>query len=187
MLWLAFGALTLFLFLGGLRAFEQASVTTIKSLLTWIAALAILSLALLLVLTGRGAVALGALTMFGPLLWNRWRAYQVSRQSFGARSGTGATGAGNSNGSGASGGNGSGNAGSNGTGPGGRTQRPRAGAMSRQEAYEVLGLAPSATDAEIRAAHHRLMRTAHPDAGGSDWLAARVNMARDVLLRGRQA
>ena len=39
MLWLFLGALTLFLFLGGLRAFERASVTTIKSLLAWIAAL----------------------------------------------------------------------------------------------------------------------------------------------------
>ena len=40
MLWLVLGGLTLFLFLGGLRAFERASVTTIKSLFTWIAALA---------------------------------------------------------------------------------------------------------------------------------------------------
>ena len=39
MLWLVLGGLTLFLFLGGLRAFERASVTTIKSLLAWIAAL----------------------------------------------------------------------------------------------------------------------------------------------------
>ena len=38
MLWLVFGALTLFLFLGGLRAFERASVSTIKSLVAWIAA-----------------------------------------------------------------------------------------------------------------------------------------------------
>ncbi len=53
MLWLVLGGLTLFLFLGGLRAFERASVTTVKSLLIWIAALGGLSLALLLVLTGR--------------------------------------------------------------------------------------------------------------------------------------
>ena len=50
------------------------------------------------------------------------------------------------------------------------------------QAYEVLGLRPGATEADIRAAHHRLMRTAHPDSGGSDWLATRVNQARDVLL-----
>jgi DnaJ family protein C protein 19 len=66
--------------------------------------------------------------------------------------------------------------------PGARGPAPRRGAMSREEAYQVLGLSPGAGAAEIRAAHRRLMRTAHPDAGGSDWLAARVNQARDVLL-----
>ena len=74
MLWLVLGGLTLFLFLGGLRAFERASVTTIKSLFAWIGALAGISLALMLVLTGRGGIALGALAMFGPLIWRRWRA-----------------------------------------------------------------------------------------------------------------
>jgi hypothetical protein len=62
---------------------------------------------------------------------------------------------------------------------------PRAksgGAMTRAEAYEVLGLKPGASEPDIRAAHRRLMRAAHPDSGGSDWLAARINQARDVLL-----
>jgi curved DNA-binding protein CbpA len=45
-----------------------------------------------------------------------------------------------------------------------------------------LGLRPGASPAEIKDAHHRLMRAAHPDAGGSDWLAARINQARDVLI-----
>ncbi|HTW68880.1 MAG TPA: DnaJ domain-containing protein [Acetobacteraceae bacterium] len=171
MLWFALGALTLFLFLGGLRAFEQASISTIKSLLLWIAALGGLTLALLLVLTGRGVVALGALAMFGPLLWNRWRASQLFKTGFFGSPGAG--GPGGSSGSGAGGSSGS--------------PRPRAGAMSTQEAYQVLGLPPGATEADIRAAHHRLMRTAHPDAGGSDWLAARINMARDVLLGGKHA
>lgn len=56
------------------------------------------------------------------------------------------------------------------------------GVTPRAEALAVLGLAEGATEAEIRAAHARLMRTAHPDAGGSDWLAARLNAARDALL-----
>jgi len=59
---------------------------------------------------------------------------------------------------------------------------PRAGPMTRAEAYEVLGLKPGASEDQIRAAHRRLMQAAHPDHGGSDWLAARVNLARDVLL-----
>lgn len=56
------------------------------------------------------------------------------------------------------------------------------GPLDRAEALAVLGLADGATVAEIRAAHRRLMRSAHPDQGGSAWLAARLNAARDLLL-----
>lgn len=58
----------------------------------------------------------------------------------------------------------------------------RAGPMGRAEALEVLGLADPVSDSDVRAAWVRLMRVAHPDGGGSDWLAARINQAKDVLL-----
>jgi hypothetical protein len=148
MLWLVLGAVVLFLLLGGMRAFERASITSIKALFTWIIALGGLSLALLLVLTGREGIALGALTLFGPLIYQRWQAARGRR------------------------------IGGLGSGPGAR----RPGPMAREEAYEVLGLHPGASETEIKEAHRRLMRGAHPDAGGSDWLAARINQARDILL-----
>ncbi len=57
------------------------------------------------------------------------------------------------------------------------------GAMSRIDALRVLGLEPGASDDEVRAAHHRLIAGLHPDRGGSGYLAAQVNRARDTLLR----
>ncbi len=69
--------------------------------------------------------------------------------------------------------------GSHGPGSG---QHAAVGAMTREDAWSILGLDPGASADAVRAAHRRLMQRLHPDRGGSDYLAAQINAAKDLLL-----
>src|SRR6516162_3658944 len=67
-------------------------------------------------------------------------------------------------------------------GSSGSGARSTSGDMTVEEAYSILGLAPGADAEAIKEAHRRLMVKLHPDHGGSDYLATKINRARDVLL-----
>lgn len=153
MIFLLLGGASLLAVMAALGMFSRARVTDIKQFGVWTVAIGGLLMAALLFLTGRGAVAVAGLVFLGPLLWS-W----VGLAKPDGKLGGGAT------------------------RPEGARNNARSGAMTRAEALDVLGLPAKAGRADIQAAYIRLMRAAHPDRGGSDWIAARINQARDILL-----
>jgi hypothetical protein len=67
---------------------------------------------------------------------------------------------------------------------GGPSSRGASDRMTREEAYRVLGLSPGASREAVVAEYRRLMKRVHPDQGGTDYLAAQLNEAKDTLLEG---
>jgi DnaJ-class molecular chaperone len=68
-------------------------------------------------------------------------------------------------------------------GPRGRGAKRGSVMMTEDEAYEILGLQKGASEEDVVRSHRELMKKLHPDHGGSTALAARVNEAKDVLMR----
>ncbi len=68
-----------------------------------------------------------------------------------------------------------------------RSARAPTRVMSLDEAASVLGLSVDADAEEIRSAHRKLIAQIHPDKGGTDYLAAKINEARDLLLKRLEA
>ena len=146
------------------------ALTNSKQLLGWVAVIGLVFLEVMLLAKGGTVAAIGPAILLGPVVWNLWQANRrPPKPGAGPKPGPDA-------------------AGRKPFGPNpfaGAFRAPPRSGMSEEEAYQVLGIAPGATPADIRAAHLRLVRAVHPDSGGSADLAARVNSARDVLLRGR--
>lgn len=153
------GLVVLVAALGLLRWYSLADVKTIKRGLAWFGIALLALAAVFLALTGRFGAALA--TLAGISVWasRLVNLFQVARHVWGGafdRSGKSHQG---------------GNAGG------------APSTMTAEEAYRILGLAPGASADEIKAAYRRLIEQLHPDRGGSDYLAAKVNSAKDFLLK----
>lgn len=165
---LLLGAAALLIFLLSARWLAHTEPRNVKIAGGLAVALILVLLAVVMALTGRALVSvpllMGALAAYRRYRQLKYMADQMSgmfgadwRQRFGA----------NARG-----------------GPEGGTVGGRTGAISRDEALRVLGLEEGASIDQINAAHRTLMQKLHPDHGGTSYLAAKINEAREVLKSG---
>lgn len=153
---IAYLILGIALLAGGLLAgrwYVNADPKSILRALKWLLVLVVLGVILFFALTGRLVWAIMAVPALLPWFFRIRQAAQSARYYQNA---------------GQSSGNGAKSRGS--------------GTMSREEALAILGLDETANAEQIHEAHRRLIANLHPDKGGSDYLAAQINQAKDVLL-----
>lgn len=168
MTFLLLGAAALLIFLLSARWLAHTETRKVKIAGGLAVALILVLLAVVMALTGRALASvpllMGALVAYRRYRQIKYMADQMSgmfggdwRQRFGA----------NARG-----------------GPEGGAARGGTGAISRDEALRVLGLEEGASPDQINAAHRTLMQKLHPDHGGTSYLAAKINEAREVLKSG---
>jgi hypothetical protein len=144
------------------RWYAEADTRRIKASLRWTGFSLGLVLVVGLAATGRLPAALAFLAAL--IAW-AWRVFGMVRMAHGLGRAFGLFG------------------GSKSQGQGPQTPRPASGQMDEAEALRILGVKAGASRDEIKAAYRRLMAQVHPDRGGSDYFAAKLNNAKDVLLK----
>lgn len=159
MAWLIFGICAAVGLMLLMRWLSVASPSDAKRTLAWSLAGIVVLAAIFLAMTGRLAWAGAAISALIPWAMRAFRFHALWREAKRAFGG--------------------------GPQPNGRQAPPPRrdrGRMSPDEAYAILGLKPGASKDDIQIAYKRLIQKMHPDAGGSDVLAAQINEARDVLM-----